>query len=65
MLSPEVLARVPQGPTGHDDPARCRVALVVPELFADGFIRDFINRFDTYEATGKPDEMYLPTPDAH
>ena len=26
---------------------------------------DFINLFDTYEATGDPNEMYLPTPDPH
>ena len=26
---------------------------------------DFVNLFDAFEATGKPNEMYLPTPDPH
>ena len=49
------------GMTGYD---RRRLDTWVAVICEEAGI-DFINLFDTYEATGKPNDMYLPTPDPH
>jgi hypothetical protein len=50
-----------EGTAGYD---RRRLDAWVTAICEESGI-DFINLFDTYEATGEPNEMYFPTPDPH
>jgi hypothetical protein len=53
----QVLAGIP----GYD---RRRLDAWVAAICEEGGI-NFINLFDVFEATGKPEELYFPTPDPH